>query len=189
MNTPVNFFLRKMLKWLSFINSWICLTMRNFAGLLLIAMTSIVTLQILSRYVFNNSLIWTEEVSKTMMVWCAFLIAPWAYRNGANVSISIFVNELPLTLRQSLRLLINILVIWIIIVFFLESHGMVDRGFLIQAASLPIQVGWFYIVIPLTFLVMIFVGIELLARDVLSFFYPKENFKIVNTTKNLESEN
>ena len=66
---------------------------------------------------------------------------------------------------------------------------MVDRGFLIQAASLPIQVGWFYIVIPLTFLVMIFVGIELLARDVLSFFYPKENFKIVNTTKNLESEN
>ena len=65
---------------------------------------------------------------------------------------------------------------------------MVDRGFLIQAASLPIQVGWFYIVIPLTFMAMIFVGIELFFRDLLSFFHSKENSKIVTATKNLESE-
>ena len=188
MSKVIYFFSKKILNWLSSINSCICLTMRNFAGLLLIAMTFIVTVQILSRYAFNNSLVWTEEVSKTMMVWCAFLIAPWAYRNGANVNISIFVNELPLILRQSLRLVLNILVIWIIIMFFLESYGMVDRGFLIQAASLPIQVGWFYMIIPLTFLAMIFVGIELLVRDLFCLFYPKENLKIVTTTKHLESE-
>lgn len=179
MITAVDTVLRKVLRMLSAINEWVGITARNSAGMLLIAMTAIILVQIVFRYVLNDSLIWTEEVSKTLMVWGAFLIAPWAYRNGANVSIQMFTDELPLTLQRLLHLALNLLVIWIIVVFWSESFGMIDRGFSIKAASLPVQVGWFFIVVPFAFGAMLLVGVELLIRDMLALLHPKEEFDIM----------
>ena len=180
--------LRKTLGVLSPLNEWITIAARNTAGMLLITMTAIVLVQIVFRYVLNDSLIWTEEVSKTMMVWGAFLVAPWAYRNSANVSIQMFTDELPPVLRQLLHLVLNVLVIWIIVVFWSESFGMVDRGFAIRAASLPVQVGWFFVVVPLAFGAMLLVGIELLIRDLLALLHPKENFEIAGAGEIVEGE-
>ncbi len=180
--------LRKALGTLSAVNEWISMTARNTAGMLLIVMTAVVLTQIVFRYVLNDSLIWTEEVSKTMMVWGAFLIAPWAYRNGANVSIQMFADELPLTLRRLLHLALNVLVIWIIVVFWSESFGMVDRGFSIRAASLPVQVGWFFVVVPFAFGAMLLVGVELLIRDVLALLHPQEDFEIAGAGEIMEGE-
>jgi TRAP-type C4-dicarboxylate transport system permease small subunit len=188
MANPGDTVLRKTLRVLSTVNERISMTARNSAGMLLIAMTIIVLIQIVFRYLLNDSLIWTEEVSKTMMVWGAFLIAPWAYRNGANVSIQMFTDELPLTLRRLLHLALNLLVIRIIVVFWSESFGMVDRGFSIKAASLPVQVGWFFIVVPVAFGAMLLVGVELLIRDVLALLHPQENFEIAGAGEIMEGE-
>lgn len=152
------------------------------------AMTTIVLIQIVFRYILNDSLIWTEEISKTMMVWGAFLVAPWAYRNGANVSIEMFTDELPLTLRRLLRLVLNMLVIWIIVVFWSESFGMVERGFSIKAASLPVPVGWFFVVVPIAFGLMLLVGIELLLRDMLGLLHPQDDFDIAGSGEIIEGE-
>jgi TRAP-type C4-dicarboxylate transport system permease small subunit len=179
---------RKSLAALSAVNEWITIAGRNMAGIFLMAMTAIVLLQIVYRYVLNDSLIWTEEVSKTMMVWAAFLVAPWAYRNSANVSIELFVDELPERLRRLLHLLLNLLVIWIVLVFLRESFGMVERGFSIRAASLPIQVGWFFFVIPMSFAAMLFVGVEILFRDLLSLLNPEECFDIPGSGEIVEGE-
>ena len=96
--------------------------------LLLVAMIIIVILQIVFRYVLNDSLSWTEEVSKTMMVWTAFLVAPWAYRVGANVRIEIFVDEFPDVMRRLMALALNLLILWIVAVFLYESFGFWQRG-------------------------------------------------------------
>ena len=181
-------FSRKSLDALSAINEGVTVAGRNVAGAFLMAMTAIVLLQIIYRYVLNDSLIWTEEVSKTMMVWAAFLVAPWAYRNGANVSIEMFVDELSERLRRGLHLLLNLLVVWIVLVFLRESFGMVERGFSIRAASLPIQVGWFFFVVPMSFAAMLLVGVEVLYRDMLSLLYPKESFDIPGSGEIKEGE-
>ncbi len=180
--------LRKALALLAPLNERLTIGSRNLAGLLLMTMTGIVLLQIVFRYLLNDSLIWTEEVSKTMMVWAAFLVAPWAYRNGANVSIHMFVEELPVRLREVLHLILNMLVIGIIVVFLSESFGMVERGFSIRSASLPVQVGWFYFVVPYAFGAMLLVGIELLVRDVLALVYPDEDFLIPESGAVVEGE-
>ena len=180
--------LRNVLGFLSIVNERFGVAARNTAGLLLMTMTAIVLVQIVFRYVLNDSLIWTEEVSKTMMVWAAFLVAPWAYRHGANVNIQIFTDELPVTLRRLLRGALNALVIWIIVVFWLESFGMVERGFSIRTASLPIPIGWFFSIVPLAFAAMLLVGIEMLLRDVLGLLHPKEDFEIAGAGEFVEGE-
>ena len=188
MNSRIDTYSRSTLSVFASLNEWITIWARNLAGGLLIAMTAIVLLQIVYRYVLNDSLIWTEEVSKTMMVWTAFLVAPWAYRNGANVSIEMFSDELPQTLRRILQLALNLLVIWIVFVFLGESFGMVERGFSIRAASLPIQVGWFFFIVPVSFAAMLLVGVELLLRDLLGLVHPRESFEIPGSGEVVEGE-
>jgi TRAP-type C4-dicarboxylate transport system permease small subunit len=170
--------LRRVLSHLASINETLCGAAKNLAGLLLIAMVVIVILQIIFRDVLNDSLIWSEELTKAMMVWTAFLVAPWAYRAGANVRIQIFIDELPPRLRMLLGLLLNLLILWIIGVFLFESLGFWERGLTVRADSLPIQVAWFYSVVPVALLLLLLVGIEHFLRNVLGLAYADENFEL-----------
>ncbi len=168
----------RVLSLLAKMNQTVCGAARNLAGVLLVIMLLVVVLQIVFRYVLNDSLIWSEEIAKVMMVWTAFLIAPWAYRIGANVRIELFINEMPGVFRNSLMLFLNLLVFWIIVVFFRESIGFWQRGLMVRADSLPIQVAWFYSVVPVVFSIMVLVGIEQLLRNVLTLMYPGQDFDL-----------
>jgi len=170
--------MRRVLALLAKVNETACDAAKNLAGLLLMAMLLIVVMQIVFRYVLNDSLAWSEELAKAMMVWTAFLVAPWAYRIGANVRIELFIDEMPLVFRNSLTLLLNALVFWIVAVFFWESVGFWQRGLTVQADSLPFQVAWFYSIVPITFAFMVLVGAELLLRNILTLLNPDEVFDL-----------
>ncbi len=170
--------MRRALTHLASVNTFTCNAARNLAGLLLVAMVVIVILQIVFRYVLNDSLIWPEELSKTMMVWTAFLVAPWAYRNGANVRIEIFRDEFPPLLLRISLLLINLLILWIVCVFFFESFGFWGRGLTVRADSVPVQVAWFYSIVPIAFFLLLLVGVEQTIRSLLTLLRPDEDWDI-----------
>ncbi|MGF1544173.1 MAG: TRAP transporter small permease [Parvularculaceae bacterium] len=137
---------------------------RRAAAALLGFMMAAVILQVVARYALNNSLSWTEEFSKTLMVWSAFLVAPWAYRTGANVSIDMFAEALPGAAQRVLDAAITVLVLWIVGVLFIESFAFIERGMTIGAAALPVRVGWFYLIVPVSLGSLFLVGLERLAR-------------------------
>ena len=168
----------RVLSLLAKMNQTACGAARNLAGFLLVIMLLVVVLQIVFRYVLNDSLIWSEEIAKAMMVWTAFLVAPWAYRVGANVRIELFVNEMPPTFRNLLTLVLNLMVFWIILVFLWESIGFWQRGLTVRADSLPIQVAWVYCIVPVVFSIMALVGIEQLLRNFLTLMYPGQDFDL-----------
>ena len=150
---------------LGVLNGRISSLLRTFCAGLLCIMTAVVLVQVVLRYLFNDSLSWSEELAKILMVWTAFLIAPWAYREGANVSIRMFVTALPRLLQSLLQILIHALVLWILLVLFQESIAFMQRGFSISAATLPVQMGWVYSVVPLGLVATFLVGVELLLKD------------------------
>lgn len=90
---------------------------KNIAGVLLSAMLLMILAQVFYRYVLNDSLAWTEELAKYLMVWVACLVAPWAYRENLNVSIEMFADALPKVLRRVSEIIITILVIVISALF------------------------------------------------------------------------
>ena len=67
-------------------------------------MTGAVLVGVFFRYVLNDSLNWTEEVAIMSAIWVAFLVAPWAYRNGGHVAIEMIVSALPLLLLRVCRI-------------------------------------------------------------------------------------
>jgi len=179
---------RNFLNRLAAANTLVCRLFKYTAGLLMLGMLVVVFLQVVFRYVLNDSLGWTEEISKTLMVWMAFLVAPASYRAGSNVSITIFYDALPVLSARLLSVLINCLVLWIVTVLFYYSFGFVQRGMYSIAASLPLETAWFYLVVPISLAALILVSIEQLLRDVLKVIYPTEIFTHQSDVNAVKSE-
>jgi len=151
---------------------------RWLAALLLCLMLVTVMMQVIFRYLLNDSLIWTEEIAKSMMVWAAFLVAPFAWRRGSNVAITMLVDPLAPRASASIRLLINGFVLWMLAVFLQASFGFVSRGLAINAASLEVPMAVFYAIVPVSLGAMILVGCELLLRDVMTLLDPQGSYAI-----------
>jgi TRAP-type C4-dicarboxylate transport system permease small subunit len=132
-------------------------------------MTAVVIAGVFFRYVLNSSITWVEDVSLIMMVTTAFLVAPYAYRTGANVAITMLVDALPGRVLRGVRIVINVLVLWIIYRYFLESLALVDRGMGIRLNTVPLAWGYPYMAVPVAFVAMALVGIELILRDLWGF--------------------
>ena len=168
----------RVITGLARVNGAVSVWARNLAALLLMAMTAIVLLQVFFRYVMNDSLGWTEEVAKMMMVWSAFLVAPWAYRMGSNVAIDMFAAALPGRTRLVLETGLTLLVLWVVGMFFAESLAFWQRGLAITAATVPVRMAWVYTVVPFGFAALFLVGCELLLRTVMTLVNPRGDYAI-----------
>ena len=54
---------------------------------LLAGVLAVILLQVVMRYVFNNPLVWTDEVTRLQLVWVTFLGAVLGYRFGADIAV------------------------------------------------------------------------------------------------------
>ena len=65
------------------------------AGLLIGAITVLVSVQVFARYVLNNTPPWTEELCRYLFVWASFLGACVAMRRAAHLGVDSLVVRLP----------------------------------------------------------------------------------------------
>lgn len=137
---------------------------RDAAAVLLAVMLAMALAQIVSRGIFDYSLDWAEELARVALVWSVLLVAPYAYRKGANVAIVSFAAALPPRLLVAVSLALNGLVVWVLLVLFRESFAFWRRGLQITASTLDVKMAWVYWIVPVAFALLILVGIELLLR-------------------------
>jgi len=145
---------------------------KYFAGGLLAMMVVMILAQVFFRYVLNDSLTWTEELSKYAMVWIACLVAPWAYREHLNVSIDMFHEVLPALPKRIAEIIITLLVMLISAIFFKQSLSFVAGGTTITAASVAVKLWVFYLCMPFAFGSLFLVGIERLIQQLTSPLVP-----------------
>ena len=127
---------------------------------LLAAMTAIILLQVFCRYVLNNPLSWPEEAARFMMVWMTFLVIPLAYREGLVVRMETLVDTLPARPRHVLELALHLLIVGTAVTFFREAAWMVERGSLMTASALGIDMRIVFAVLPFSFVLVCIVGLE-----------------------------
>lgn len=166
-------FCNAMIDGLDAVNSAIAKTGLRIAATFLVIMVAIVLGQVFFRYVLNDSIVWAEELSKAMMVWVAFLVAPAAMLQGANVKIEMLVEAVPYRLRYFLKLVIGLATLWVLGIFLEESLGFWERGRTVSAASLPIPVSTFYSIVPVGFSALILATVQVFLQDLRSLFSPE----------------
>jgi TRAP-type C4-dicarboxylate transport system permease small subunit len=161
-------------------NRMIGLIARNFAACLVAIMTVAVLAGVFFRYVLNNSLAWTEDSSILMMIWVAFLIAPWAYRQGGHVGIELILDMMPKPVFRIVRIVLNLLILWLLMRFMQEAIIYVSRGFNMRANTIPVPIAYFRTIVPISLGMMILIGIELIWRDILSMFDRNRNYDLTD---------
>lgn len=72
----------------------------------LAAMVLIVTWQVFSRAIFNTAPFWSEEVSRILMIWVAFLGIAIGFRERVHIAVGMFVDKLPMGVQSWVQRLI-----------------------------------------------------------------------------------
>jgi TRAP-type C4-dicarboxylate transport system permease small subunit len=128
--------------WFVKLNQWLVIALMGTMALL-------VFVNVVSRYVFNVSIIWVEELTQYQMIWIAYLGAGLALREGRHVAVDTLQDWLPARLRRFVRLLI-----WFAIAAFLVTLTIL--GFQIAAFTwnqetpvMNIPTGIPYLAIPI----------------------------------------
>lgn len=76
----------KVIKWLDEYLEEVLMT------LLLIGIVLVMTAQVISRYVFNNSFSWTDELARYFLVWSGFLSVSYCVKKRISIKIDQFQN-------------------------------------------------------------------------------------------------
>ena len=84
---------------------------RAIIFIMMAVMATLVFVNVVTRYVFNFSIIWAEEVSQYLMIWIAYLGAGLALREGRHVAVEMLQDRLPTALGRRVRMAVGGLVL------------------------------------------------------------------------------
>ena len=118
--------------------------------ILLVLMTCIMGIQIVSRYVFQNSLTWSEELVRYMFVWSAFLGVPFCIKHGLSIKVDQFRNLFPIPLQKVLMYIDKIIIFVLFLVLFIYSFTVVKATYLSGQTSPAMQLPMWTVQISVT---------------------------------------
>lgn len=129
---------------------WLCVVF--FAVLVLVTVW-----QVFTRQVLHAPSTWSEELAKITFVWLAFLGSAFVLGERGHIAIDFLARKMPQVGQKLLASIVQIIIIFFAVI------GLIMGG--INAASiaweqnltaLPISIGWVYVVIPITGVIMTF---------------------------------
>ena len=110
---------------------------------LIFAMSIIIFIQVIARYVFQNSLTWSEEMARYMFVWLVYFSVSYTARREKHIRIDAAINLYPKNVRPYIELLSEIIVlgfaIFIAVTGFTVFGKIAWSGQMSPAMRIPMQ--------------------------------------------------
>ncbi len=123
-------------------------------GALMVAITAVVFLQVVSRYVFNYPFDWPEELARYLFVWVALLGAALALRRGAHFSIDALLKRLPAKRRLIISLLIHTTLGIFTLVVSVKGFQLALRVREQLSPGMEVSMTYAYLSVPVSFAIM-----------------------------------
>ena len=120
-----------------------------------LAMIAVVLLQVICRYLFNNSLFWSEELARMLLVQITFLGATAAFHGRLHIAVDFLTSQVSPKLHrllQSICLLVCAALFTAMLVYGLNFSQVLG---LQQAASLPVSLAAPFLIIPISGAIML----------------------------------
>ncbi len=119
------------------------------AGLLIGAITVLVTVQVFARYVLNNTPPWSEELCRYLFVWVSFLGACVATRRAAHLGVDSLVSRLPAGAREVLRHAVTALIVVFAGLLVWQGAALVPAMASQRSPSMGISLQYVFVAIPI----------------------------------------
>ncbi len=137
-------------------------------GTMLAGMVVVVFGNVIFRYFLNAALAWSEEVSRFMLIWLAFLGAVIAYLRNEHLGIDIMLKVLPPLSARILAIVADVLVFGVLVIMTKGGIDMTVDSFASGwvAAAVPIPYGYVYLVAPIATGLMLIESVIKLFSDI-----------------------
>jgi TRAP-type C4-dicarboxylate transport system permease small subunit len=113
------------------------------------SMALLVFVNVVTRYLFNHSIIWVEELTQYEMIWIAYLGAGLALREGRHVAVDTLQDVLPALPRRILRTLIALAMAAFLLVLTVLGLQIVAFTWNQETPVLNVPTGAPYLAIPI----------------------------------------
>lgn len=117
--------------------------------LLFFIMVIVVFLQVLFRFVLDQPLAWTEELSRYLLVWITFLGAGYAVSVKAHPSIELLFEKANKAVRRIMMVLSALLIVFFFYQVIINSFVFIERSMMQTSPALQLPMGLVYMVIPI----------------------------------------
>ena len=152
-----------------FNRAWDDFTLFLFTCLLLAA-----TLQVLSRYVLEAPLPWTEELARFLLVWVSFLGAASVTRRKMHITVEFFSNKFPGKVAEGINVTLYVIMAIFLAILFYGAIVMFRSSWPVHAGTMPwLRMSWVYLGAIIGVGVMLLYVLSHLIDETLSLIKPK----------------
>jgi TRAP-type C4-dicarboxylate transport system permease small subunit len=127
---------------------------KYLAAILLGAMTILVFLQVLFRYVLNHPLDWSEELSSFAFVWMALLGASIGLKRKENPRLDLIINQFSAKAQRTVAALYDLTILFLLAVLFIYGARLTAEMRSQTTAALGYSVSYVYAVLPVSAAIM-----------------------------------
>ena len=136
------------------------------AGTMLVAICVIVFLGVFTRYFLHIGLGWTEEVSRYLQIWMTFVGATIAVKRWGHFQLTIVNQWIPESARRFTRVFAIAVVVALACIMVKNGIDITRVSWLQQSPYMGWNVGYLYLVVPISGVLMIAFALGHLARTV-----------------------
>ena len=166
--------LRFLIKLLNRINQATLFCCKYSTIVLVMVITAIVCAGVYWRYFLNDSLSWTEETAKFLMVWMVFTGCPIALKQHGHAAIDALPNALPGRLRQALQMVIYCVIVVLMALLVKYGWAFMLNARVQQTATTQISMMYVFAYMPFGGFVMGLVALEFFFKSLLGIIFPEE---------------
>lgn len=112
------------------------------------AMTCIVFVSVVFRYVLNSPLAWTEELASLLFAWLTFVGAYIGSRFRSHIAIDTLAIFLPAWARRALACVVDVGVVLLLAVFLWQGVRLTITTWSLQFPAMEISRGYLYLSLP-----------------------------------------
>lgn len=128
---------------------------KTFIGILIGVMALVIILQIFSRFLFDSSLSWSEELARYLSIYAVFFGAAVALRSQKLIAVEILHEIIPKKLSSILKIVVYLICIVFFFILLLKGIEMIQQVQIQKSPALQISMAIPYAAIPSAAVLMI----------------------------------
>ena len=118
-------------------------------ALILGAMTVLVFVSVVLRYILNSPVTWSEELASLLFAWLTFVGAYVGFRTHSHIRIDTVTMFLPVGLRSAIRRIVTAGVLMVLGIFIWQGFSLVMTTWSLEFPAMEISRGYLYLSLPL----------------------------------------
>ena len=135
----------------------------------LVVMVVVTFVEVIRRYVFGLSFIWSEELVRFLLVATSFLGGAAAYRAKALALLDLVTSHLNQSVQKGIDIVVTLVIIALCVYLCMEgySYSFSPQIANMYSTGLNLRMTYVYLTIPIGFTLIILFGVEHLAKSFL----------------------